>query len=451
MNRVRTLLPPLFHFLLLFFPHEAAQSEGGLTAFVGATLFPIAGGPIEDGALLVRDGKFEAVGSRTDVEIPSGAEIIDVSGLTLMPGIVDTHSHLGVYARPSVDANSDGNEMTGPIQSFVRAADSIWPGDPGFRMARAGGVTTLNIMPGSGNAMGGQTAYVKNRGRTVEEMLIRGDEDFRYGMKMANGENPKRIYGKRNETPATRMGIAGLQRNRFLRAREYMEKWERYERKRESDPDAEKPDRDVDLEPIVEILQRKRPVHFHAHRADDIMTAMRLADEFGFRLILHHATEAYKVVDEIAKRNVPCSLILLESPGGKHEAFNLTFENGGLLEKAGVKTCFHSDDPIVDSRFLIRCAALAVREGMSETEALKALTLNAAEMIDLEDRVGSIEPGKDADFIVLSGHPFSVYTRVLQTYIEGEKVFDFSNPDDRLYAVGGFAVKDRRPSLEAEE
>jgi imidazolonepropionase-like amidohydrolase len=420
-------------------------------AFVGATLYTISGEVLVDGVFLVRDGKFEAVGKRSEVVIPDGAEVIDVSGKAIMPGIVDTHSHLGVYARPSVEANSDGNEMTGPMQSFVRATDSIWPGDPGFKMARAGGITTINIMPGSGNVMGGQTAYVKNRGRTVEEMLIKGDQHFRYGMKMANGENPKRIYGKRNETPSTRMGIAGLQRNRFLKAQEYMKKWEMYEKNLAKDPDAEKPDRDLDLEPVVEILQKKRPVHFHSHRADDIMTAMRLADEFGFRLILHHVTEAYKVVDEIAKRKVPCSLILLESPGGKHEAVNLTFENGGLLEKAGVKTCFHSDDPVIDSRFLIRCAALAVREGMSEPEALKALTLNAAEMIDLGDRIGSIEPGKDADFIVLSGHPFSVYTRVLQTYIEGENIFDFSDPEDRIYATGGFGVKERYPSLEVEE
>ncbi len=448
MNRIL----PLLHFLPFFFATPAfAQTDSTPILFVGATVYTIAGEVIEDGAFLVRDGKFEVVGNRSEVEIPNGAQVIDVSGKTIMPGIVDTHSHLGVYGKPSVAANSDGNEMTGPMQSFVRATDSIWPGDPGFRIARAGGITTINIMPGSGNAMGGQTAYVKNRGNTVEDMLIRGDEDFRYGMKMANGENPKRIYGKRNETPSTRMGIAGLQRNRFLKAREYMKKWERYEKNLEKDPDSEKPERDLDLEPVVEILEGKRPVHFHTHRADDIMTAMRLADEFGFRLILHHVTEAYKVVDEIAKRKVPCSLILLESPGGKHEAVNLTFENGGLLEKAGVKTCFHSDDPIIDSRFLMRCAALAVREGMSESEALKALTINAAEMVDLEDRIGSIEPGKDADFILLSGHPFSVYTRVLQTYIEGEKVFDISDPEYRIYATGGFGVEDRYPALEVEK
>ena len=282
-------------------------------------------------------------------------------------------------------------------------------------------------------------------------------------MKMANGENPKRAYGSQKKAPATRMAVAALQRQLFVKAQNYQKKWDAYrkakqeEREQVQDQDAKEgsatepakePERDLTLEPVVEILQGKRTVHFHTHRADDILTVLRLADEFGFKLVLQHVTEGYKVAQEIARRNVPCSIIVLDSPGGKHEAAQFAFTNAAVLEQAGVTVAIHTDDPVTDSRFLLRSAALAIRGGMSEEGALKALTIHGAEMLDLQDRVGSIEVGKDADLVVLSGPPFSVYSQVLATYVEGEVVFDRNRPGDKRYATGGFAVAGRYPESE---
>jgi imidazolonepropionase-like amidohydrolase len=317
-------------------------------------------------------------------------------------------------------------------------------------MAQAGGITTANIMPGSGNVMGGQTAYVKMRGRTIDEMLIHR-EGVQGGMKMANGENPKRAYGSRGQAPSTRMAVAAMQRDIFIRAQAYKKKWDDHRAKIAAGTASEEPARDLELEPVVEILEGRRTVHHHTHRADDIMTVMRLAEEFGYlrNLVLQHVTEAYMVADEIARLRVPCSIIVIDAPGGKHEAAGLTLANGGLLERAGVKVAIHTDDFIVNSRFFLRAGALSVREGMSEAGALAALTINPAEMMGLADRLGSIAAGKDADLVVLSGEPFSVYTQVLQTYIDGQVVFDRSRPEDLRYATGGFAVADRYPGGES--
>ncbi|MCH7749404.1 MAG: FAD-binding protein, partial [Acidobacteria bacterium] len=226
------------------------------------------------------------------VALGDGAVVHDVSRKVILPGLVDTHSHLGIYPHPRVPANADGNETTGPVQSVVRALDAIYPSDPGIRMAQAGGITTANIMPGSGNAVGGQTAYVKLRGRTIEDMLIHKD-GIQGGMKMANGENPKRAYASRKQAPATRMAVAALQRRLFIRAQNHQKKWDVYEKKKEEDEKAEPPDPDIALDPVIEILQGKRTVHFHTHRADDIMTAIRLAEEFQFPLVLQHVSEGY--------------------------------------------------------------------------------------------------------------------------------------------------------------
>jgi len=408
--------------------------------FKGAKIYPVSGPPLERGVLVIDKGRVVAVGA--DAAIPPGATVRDVGGLVIIPGLVDTHSHLGVYSRPSVIANADGNESTDPVQGIVRAIDSLFPADPGFRLARAGGITVANVMPGSGNVMGGQTAYVKLRGRTVEQMLIdlAGGPS---GMKMANGENPKRNYGSRDKSPATRMKVTALQREIFLKAIAYREKLRRWEEKKEGD----RPARDIALEPVVEVLDGKRTVHFHTHRADDILSALRLKDEFGFEVVLHHVTEAYLVAGEIAARGVACSFTLVDSPGGKPEALNLRYENPALAAAAGVKIAFNTDDPVTESRFFLRTAALAVRGGLSEELALAALTLRPAEMMHIDRRVGSLAAGKDADFALLSGEPFSVYTKVLETWIDGEKHFDRSRPEDYRYSTGGFHVRDRMPQV----
>jgi imidazolonepropionase-like amidohydrolase len=402
----------------------APAAHAQVVVLDGADLLPVSGDRIPGGRVVMRDGKLAAVGRADAVRIPAGAEVRDHRGHVIVPGLVDTHSHLGLYPRPNVPAHSDGNETSGPVQSGVRALDAIWPGDPGIRMALAGGITTANIMPGSGNVVGGQTAYVKLHGRTVQEMLIPGSVG---GLKLANGENPKRVYGGRKQAPQTRMKVAALQRDLFVRAQQYREKG--------GDEDGK---RDLDLEPVIEVLEGTRTVHYHTHRADDILTALRLRDEFGFDLVLQHVSEGALVAQEIARRGVPCSIIVLDSPGGKHEAARLGIETGGVLERAGVPVAIHSDDPVTPSRLFLRSAALAVRGGMSEDAALRAVTLEAARMLRLDERLGSLEPGKDADLVVLSGEPFSVWTKVLETWIEGERVFDRSDPRQRGWATGGF-------------
>lgn len=456
MRRTGLYLAPLVLALLLggMKPRAAAPTADGPRAFKGARLLTAAGAAIDDGVLVVQGGKIVAVGRADDVAVPEGAEVIDATGKVIIPGLVDTHSHIGVWPRPHVAANADGNEGSGPVQPGLRALDAVQPDDPGIRMAVAGGVTTANIMPGSGNVIGGQTVYVKLRGRTVEEMrLIPGDVVG--GLKMANGENPKRAYfDARKLAPATRMKVAALQREQFAKARDYARQWAAYRKAKADGKDAPPPDTDLSLEPLVEVLERKRTVHFHSHRADDLMTAVRLAEEFGFELVIQHGTEGYRVADELAKRKIPVSLTLIDSPGGKPEAAGLLEENGAILDKAGVLVAINTDDWITESRFFLRTGAIAVRGGMSADAALRALTINPAKMMHLDGRLGSLEKGKDADFVVLSGAPFSVYTRVLQTWIDGKPVFDRTKQLDWAHQTGGFALADRerlpKPSAPAK-
>ena len=422
-------------------PAQTAHDESVLVVR-GARILPITAPPIAQGVLVIQGGKIVALGEEGKVSIPAGAKVQDATGKVIMPGIVDSHSHIGIDANPVVSDSQDANEGSGPVQPALRALDAIDPADPNIRIATSGGITTANIMPGSGNVMGGQTAYVKLRGATIEQMLIPGTIG---GMKMANGTNPKG-YGTRNQAPMTRMEEAALARGIFEKAQQYKTKWDAYNKAvAAKDKTAKEPDRDLGLDAVVQVLDGKRIVHNHTHRADDVMTVLRLADEFHYRVVVHHGTESCEVADELAKRHIGVSYTMIDSPGGKPEAINVSMSCPARLEKAGVKVAFNTDDPITNSRLLLRSAALAVRGGMSEDAALKGLTIYPAEMLDLQSRVGSLEAGKDADFIVLSGAPLSVYTHVQETWIEGEKVFDRSNPADLHYATGGFQVSGRYP------
>jgi imidazolonepropionase-like amidohydrolase len=412
-------------------------------AIRGAKVYPISGPPIERGVLIVANGKIVAVGEESKVKIPRGATVEDAAGKVVIPGIVDSHSHIGISPNPMASDSGDVNESSGPVQPGLRALDAIDPADPNIRMATAGGVTTANIMPGSGNVMGGQTAYVKLRGKTIEQMLIPGSIG---GMKMANGENPKH-YGAKDKAPMTRMEEAAMARGIYEKAAQYKAKWGAYNKAvAAGDKTAKLPDRDLDLDAVVEVLDGKRVVHNHTHRADDVMTAIRLSEEFHYRLVVQHGTESCMVADELAKRHIPVSFTVVDSPGGKLETINFDLGCPAALEKAGVKVAFNTDDSITSSRLILRQAAMGVRGGMSEEAALKGLTIYPAEMLDLGDRIGTLDPGKDADFVVLSGPPFSVYTHVLETWIEGQKVFDRSSPQDLRYATGGFGVADRFPA-----
>ncbi|HZV07359.1 MAG TPA: amidohydrolase family protein [Gemmataceae bacterium] len=432
--------------ILILIPVGAAPAEDTI-AYRGARILTAAGAPIDKGVLIVRKDKIIAIGAQANTPIPEGVKIIDLSGKTVIPGLVDTHSHIGIWPKPHVPANNDGNEGSGPVQSALRALDAIQPDDPGIRMAVAGGVTTANIMPGSANVIGGQTVYVKMRGRTIEEMRV-VPATVLGGLKMANGENPKSWnYQARKMAPATRMKIAALQREQFTKARDYRRAWQRYRQAKADGKDVPQPEVDLALEPLVEVLDRKRTVHFHSHRADDLMTAIRLSKEFNFELVLQHCTEGYRIAEELVREKIPVSLTLVDSPGGKLEVAGLLEENASILDKAGVKVAINTDDSITESRFFLRTGAIAVRGGMSEDAALRALTLHGAQMLHLDDRLGSLEKGKDADFVVLSGSPFSVYTHVLQTYIDGKCVFDHSKQGDWSYQAGGFALQehDRLP------
>ncbi|PHR98117.1 MAG: amidohydrolase [Blastopirellula sp.] len=387
--------------------------------------------------MIVAGGKIKEIGPASKIKVPKDAKTIDLKGRVIIPGLVDSHSHIGVAGRAGGD--SDTNEGTGPVQAIVRALDSINPFDPSIRMATAGGITTANIMPGSANVIGGQTLYLKLHGHSVDSMFL-GTPDNLGGLKMANGENPKRSYGSRGQAPATRMKIASLQRSEYIKAQEYKRKWDEYREKLSKAEEAIPPAIDLGMEPLVEVLEHRRTVHFHTHRADDILTVLRLKKEFGFDLVIQHGTETYKVLKEVAAAGVPVSLTIVDSPGGKAEVVDWLDEAGAIMHKAGIKVLVNTDDPVTESRFFLRTAATAVRGGLPEDEALKAVTLYSAEAMKLDHRIGSLEKGKDADFVVLSGAPFSVYTLVLQTYIEGRKVFDTNKPLDRSYQTGGFRL-----------
>ncbi len=398
-------------------------------AFVGAEVLPIAGPPIPAGTVVVAGGKIVAVGPCVSTPVPADAERIDCAGKVIMPGLVDTHSHIG---------GGWGGDASGPIQPDVRVLDSINVRDAGFRKAVAGGLTTLNIMPGSGHLLSGQTVYAKLRkASTIDDILIRDAAGRPLGgMKMANGTNSQRDP----PFPGTRSKSAALVRQKFLKAQDYRRKLAQPP----ADP-AKRPDRDLEMEGLVDVLEGRVIVHHHAHRADDLMTVLRLRDEFGFKVVLHHASEAWKIADRLAQSGAACSVIVVEAPGGKIEAMDMSLATGAVLEKAGVPCAFHTDDPVTDSRLFLRTAALAVRAGMSRPKALEALTRAGAGMLGLEDRIGTLEPGKDADLVILSGDPLAVRTKVLQTWVEGRKVFDRDDPEDRLFAVGGYgASRDQR-------
>ncbi|HLK30545.1 MAG TPA: amidohydrolase family protein [Puia sp.] len=400
-----------------------SHAQDKTIAFKGALIYTASGNPINNGVLIVQNGKIVAVGDAS-TSVPADAQIVDASNKVIIPGIVDTHSHIGGPA---------GGDNSNALNPEVRVLDAVNPESSSFKKALAGGITTANIMPGSGHLMSGQTIYVKLRdANTIEGLLEVNEKGVFGGMKMANGTNSMRGT---NGFPGTRAKSAAMDRELYLKAIDYKKKIDSAK-----GVASKMPERDLRMEALVEVLEGKRVVHFHTHKMNDILTVLRLQKEFGFRVVLHHVSEGWKVVNEIAKAGVPCSIINIDAPGGKLEAMNCSPKTGGILEKAGVAVAIHTDDPITDSRFLMRSAAISVREGMSRQKALEALTIAGAKMLDLGSKVGSLEKGKDADFVILSGDPFSVYTHVEQTWVEGKKRFDRNDPADKLFAVGGYKV-----------
>lgn len=417
----------IFGFLSVFLFACTICGQERAVAFINARIIPIVGQTIEQGVIIVQNGKITAIGDARVVRLASNVETIDMQGKTIMPGLVDSHSHIG---------EGSGADGSSPIQPDVRLLDSLNVRAASLQRAQAGGITTVNVMPGSGHLDSGQTLYIKLRDGAVKiEDLLIYDKSGAYmgGIKFANGTNPLRT-GSSN-FPGTRSKSAALVREQFVRAQEYKAKITKA-----GNDKSKLPPRDLAMEALAEVLDRKKVVHFHTHRADDILTVLRLQKEFGFRLVLQHVSEAWKVANEIAAAKVPASIILIDSPGGKLETMDISYTNGAALERAGALVGFHTDDYILDSRLFLREAGLSVRAGMSREKALYAMTMAGAIMLDMQDRVGSLEVGKDADLVVLSGDPLSVYTKVLQTWVDGKKVFDRANPQDYLTAVGGFGA-----------
>ncbi len=414
-------------FLVLISLFCSAYGQEKPIAFLNARIIPIVGQPIEQGILLVQNGKITAIGDAQTVRLGSDVQIIDLKGKVIMPGLVDTHSHVG---------EGSGADGSAPIQPDVRILDSLNARSSSLQRAQTGGITTVNVMPGSGHLNSGQTLYLKLRdgANKVDDLLIYlADGRYAGGIKFANGTNPIRPGG--GNFPGTRAKSAALVREQFIKALDYKAKIAKA-----GNDKTKLPPRDLVMESLVDALDGKRVIHFHTHRHDDILTVLRLQKEFGFKVILQHVSEAWKVADEIAKAKVPSSIIMIDAPGGKLETMDVSYINGAALEKAGALVGFHTDDYITDSRHFLRSAGVAVRAGMSRDKALYGMTMAGAIMLDMQDRIGSLEAGKDADFIVLSGDPLSVYTHVEQTWVEGKSVFNRSNPLDYLTAVGGFGA-----------
>ncbi len=405
--------------------YRAPQSRP--TVIRNATILTAAGPAIERGALLLRDGKIAAIGQTVDA--PPDAVVIDAAGKWVTPGIIDTHSHIGVYAAPRIESLQDGNEATNPDTAEVSAEHSIWPQDPQFELALAGGVTTMEILPGSANLFGGRGVTVKNVvARTAEGMKFPGAP---YALKMACGENPVRVYGRKGTAPSTRMGNVAGYRKAWQAASEYRDKWRKW-KSDGSDP-SKRPDRNFQLETLMGVLDGEIRPQIHCYRADEMATMIQIAKEFNFKIAsFHHAVEAYKVRDLLVENGI-CASMWADWWGFKLEAYDGITQNIALVHDAGGCAIVHSDSEDGIQR-LNQEAAKAMRAAaeagitIARADAVKWLTINPATALGIDKMTGSLEKGKDADVTVWSGDPFSVYSRAEQVYIDGALVYDRNDP-----------------------
>jgi imidazolonepropionase-like amidohydrolase len=411
------------------FPSTYKPLPSGPTAIVGAHIFTGTGGEIASGTILIRDGRIEAIGE--NIAVPTGYETIDAHGAWVTPGIIDVHSHLGVYPSPEVQAHSDGNEATDPDTAQVWAEHSVWPQDPGFNTARRGGVTTIEILPGSANLFGGRSVVVRNvPARTVQGMKF---PDAPYGLKMACGENPKRVYGSKNRAPSTRMGNVAGYRAAWINAADYERKWDEYHAKIARGEKADPPKRDLQLDTLVGVLKGKILVQNHCYRADEMAQMIDISKEFGYHVqTFHHAVEAYKIAD-LLKANDVCVTVWANWGGFKLEAYDAIEENAALVHKAGACVTIHSDDPNLAQR-LNQEAAEALSAGrragldIPEREAIEWITRNAAKELGLLDQTGTLETGKRADVVIWDKDPFSIYALTQKVYIDGGLAYDRHDP-----------------------
>jgi imidazolonepropionase-like amidohydrolase len=390
----------------------------GIKAIVGGRVVPVEGEPINGGTVVLEAGKITAIGG-PGFAVPDDAEVVDAAGKWVLPGFIDAHAHVGVAEEAEGWAGRDVNEMTSPVTAFVRALDAINPADQGFRDAIEGGVLAVNVNPGSGNPIGGQTVAIKCWGRAVDQMVLREPA----GLKSALGENPKRVYGEKDKTPSTRLGTAGVIREAFVQAGNYLARLAAAE---DSPPADRKPvDRDLNLEALGRVLRREIPWRQHCHRADDIATAIRLSREFGYELVIDHGTEAHLLADLIAAESIPVIIGPLFTSRSKVELRNRSLANPGKLAAAGVTIAITTDHPVVPIHFLIHQATLAVKEGLDREVALRSVTINPARILGVADRIGSLEPGKDADLVIWSGDPLDVMSRAERAYLDGREIYAY--------------------------
>lgn len=375
-------------------------------------LYTMSGEVIEKGSILIEHGKIVAIGKT--VEAPKDAEVIDAEGKLVFPGFIDAHCHLGMWEDAIGFEGADGNEMVDPVTPHLRAIDAIYPMDRTFEEAREGGVTTVCTGPGSANVIGGIFSTIKTYGHRIDDMVIQETA----ALKIAFGENPKRVYSGLKKSPSTRMATAAILREQLYKAKTYKEKLE----KSIENPD-KKPDYDIKLEPLVKVLNKEIPLKAHAHRTDDIFTALRIAKEFDVNITLDHCTEGHLIVEDLLKENK----YIISGPQlterTKYELKNKTFKSPGIMANAGLKVAITTDHPVIPVQYLPICAGLAVKDGMDEIEALKAITIIPAEVLGIKDRVGSLEVGKDADIAIFDGHPFDVTSKSELVLVNGEVVY----------------------------
>ncbi|EGD46785.1 amidohydrolase [Ruminiclostridium papyrosolvens DSM 2782] len=374
----------------------------------------------ENGYVLIDNDKITAVGkdiAEVKEQLMADTKRIDANGGYVLPGFIDPHSHIGMWEDAVGFEGDDGNESTDPVTPQLRAIDAIYHADRSFAEAYESGVTTVVTGPGSANVIGGQFAAIKTFGRCVDEMVIKQP----VAMKVAFGENPKTVYNEKHQAPMTRMATAAILRESLFKAKEYQELWEEYKK----DPEEyDKPEFDFKMEALLLVLNRQIPLKAHAHRADDIITAIRIAKEFDVDITLDHCTEGYLIKDILAEAGLPVIIGPMLTDRSKIELRNQNLKTPGILSKAGLKVAIMTDHPCVPEHHLCLCAAIAAREGMDEKEALKAITINAAEITGISDRVGSIEKGKDADIVIFNGNPLELKTTVQKTIIDGVVIYE---------------------------
>lgn len=365
------------------------------------------------GDVLIEDGKIKEIGE--DLVVPLDAKVIDAEGKQVFPGFIDAHTHLGLWEDGMGYEGADGNEETDPITPQLNPIDGMNPMDNTFKEAYQGGITSVCTTPGSANVMGGQCIAIKTFGRRIDNMVIKNP----VASKIAFGENPKSCYGRDEKMPQTRMAIASLLRENLKKAEEYMEELELYMEHEDHD----KPEYDIRLESLIPVLKGEIPFKVHAHRADDMFTAIRIAKEFDIKLTLDHCTEGHLIAEELLEEGYPVIVGPSLSERSKIELRNLTFDTAGILSNTGLNVSLTTDHPVIPVQYLPICAGIAVKHGMKKEDAIKAMTINPAITLGIDNKVGSIEIGKDADIVIWDGNPLEIQSNVLYTIINGKVVY----------------------------